>query len=147
MQNNNWNRHTQFIHFIFQVHNIINNLTAWICALRSQITKLMGPTWGPSGSCRPQTGPMLSPWTFLSGVPCLYNAWPLVYKATLWRKRGGQYLPHNNRFINYYNLHWFWSKQNCTSEITYLNIRSNSKPQYVIPNCKLESKSESYIFS
>ena len=27
----------------------------------------MGPTWGPPGSCRPQMGPMLAPWTLLSG--------------------------------------------------------------------------------
>ena len=26
----------------------------------------MGPTWGPPGSCRPQMGPMLAPWTVLS---------------------------------------------------------------------------------
>ena len=32
-----------------------------------QITKFMGPTWGPPGSCRPQMGPMLAPWTLLSG--------------------------------------------------------------------------------
>ena len=32
---------------------------------RSQITKFMGPTWGPPGSCRPQIGPMLAPWTLL----------------------------------------------------------------------------------
>ena len=34
----------------------------------SQITKFMGPTWGPPGSCRPQIGPMLAPWTLLSGM-------------------------------------------------------------------------------
>ena len=34
----------------------------------SQITKFMGPTWGPPGSCRPQMGPMLAPWTLLSGI-------------------------------------------------------------------------------
>ena len=28
-------------------------------------------SWGPSGSCRPQVGPMLAPWTLLSGYPCL----------------------------------------------------------------------------
>ena len=28
----------------------------------------MGPTWGPHGSCRPQIGPMLVPWTLLSGM-------------------------------------------------------------------------------
>ena len=34
----------------------------------SQIAKFMVPTWGPPGSCRPQLGPMLAPWTLLSGV-------------------------------------------------------------------------------
>ena len=33
-----------------------------------QITKFMGPTWGPPGSCRPQMGPMLAQWTLLSGL-------------------------------------------------------------------------------
>ena len=33
----------------------------------TQIAKFMGPTWAPSGSCRPQMGPMLAPWTLLSG--------------------------------------------------------------------------------
>ena len=32
-----------------------------------QTAKFMEPTWGPSGSCRPQIGPMLAPWTLLSG--------------------------------------------------------------------------------
>ena len=30
------------------------------------IAMLMGPTWGPPGTCRPQLGPMLAPWTLLS---------------------------------------------------------------------------------
>ena len=34
----------------------------------SQIAKFMGPTWGPPGSSRHQMGPMLVPWTLLSGV-------------------------------------------------------------------------------
>ena len=34
----------------------------------SQIAKFMGPAWGPLGSYRPQMGPMLAPWTWLSGV-------------------------------------------------------------------------------
>ena len=32
----------------------------------TQIAKFIGPTWGPPGSCRPQMGPMLAPWS-LSG--------------------------------------------------------------------------------
>ena len=31
------------------------------------ITRFMGPTWGPSGTDRTQVGPMLAPWTLLSG--------------------------------------------------------------------------------
>ena len=36
-------------------------------AKATQIAKFIGPTWGPHGSCRPQMGPMLGPWTLLSG--------------------------------------------------------------------------------
>ena len=36
-------------------------------ALPTLITRFMGPTWGPPGSCRPQMGPMLVPWILLSG--------------------------------------------------------------------------------
>ena len=32
----------------------------------TQIAKLMGSTWGPPGSCRPQIWPMLAPWTLQS---------------------------------------------------------------------------------
>ena len=42
-----------------ETHRHSSNLT--------QIAKFMGPTWGPTGSCRPQMGPMLAPWTLLSG--------------------------------------------------------------------------------
>ena len=31
------------------------------------ISRFMGPTWGPSGADRTQVGPMLAPWTLLSG--------------------------------------------------------------------------------
>ena len=39
----------------------------------TQIAQFMGPTWGPSGSCRPQVGPMLAPWTLLSGYFIKYS--------------------------------------------------------------------------
>ena len=35
--------------------------------ISAQIARFVGPTWGPPGSCRPQMGPMLAPWTLLSG--------------------------------------------------------------------------------
>ena len=36
--------------------------------MESQIARFMGSTWGLPGSCRPQVGPMLAPWTLLSGL-------------------------------------------------------------------------------
>ena len=40
------------------------------------MARIMGPTWGPPGSCRPQVGPMWAPQTLLSGkVPgqCVHS--------------------------------------------------------------------------
>ena len=39
-----------------------------IVIVYSLIARLMGPTWGPSGADRTQVGPMLAPWTLLSGL-------------------------------------------------------------------------------
>ena len=38
----------------------------------SQIARFMGPTWGPPGADRTQVGPMLAPWTLLSGFTKLW---------------------------------------------------------------------------
>ena len=43
-----------------------NKITLWHLIL-PQIAKFMGLTWGPPGSCRPRMGPMMAPWTLLSG--------------------------------------------------------------------------------
>ena len=50
----------QFYHLI-SLHAVIGRET-------SQITKFTGPTWGPSGRCRPQMGPMGPLWNLLSGM-------------------------------------------------------------------------------
>ena len=42
-----------------------SGLYVWIAP--TQIAKFMGPTCGPPGSCRPQMGPMLAPWTLPLG--------------------------------------------------------------------------------
>ena len=41
----------------------------------SQITKFMGPTWSPPETCRSQMGPMLAPWTLLSGFVCQHTSY------------------------------------------------------------------------
>ena len=57
---------------IYVYINELYELTGWVVIslplLTSQIAKFMGPTRGPPGSCRPQMGPMLAPWTLLLGM-------------------------------------------------------------------------------
>ena len=43
------------------------NRPRYITAI-SLIARFMGPTWGSSGADRTQMGPMLAPWTLLSGI-------------------------------------------------------------------------------
>ena len=58
----------------------------------SQIAKFMGPTWGPPGSCRPQMGPMLAPWTLLSGMPWVHiNLW-VSDKGLCGQGHGSEYI-------------------------------------------------------
>ena len=46
------------------------------------IARFMGPTWGPSGADRTQVGPMLAPWTLLSGLG--FPREDLCVLSTLW---------------------------------------------------------------
>ena len=55
-----------------------------VLLLGTQIAKFMGPTWGPPGSCRPQLGPMLAPWTLLSGYCLLsYLSFRITFPAMI----------------------------------------------------------------
>ena len=46
-------------------------------SLESLIARFMSPTWGPSGADRTQVGPMLAPWTLLSGIIMVpIRRWP-----------------------------------------------------------------------
>ena len=51
----------------------------------SILAKFMGPTWGPPGSCRPQMGPMLAPWTLLSGMAGVTHCGQCC--VAIWRQR------------------------------------------------------------
>ena len=62
-------RYEIFIHSPV-VDTLTQDMTHRICPL---IAKSMGPTWGPPGSCRPHMGPMLAPWTLLSGEHILWE--------------------------------------------------------------------------
>ena len=50
--------------------NAEHRLSTLLClAKQPLIARFMGPTWGPYGAGRTQVGPMLAPWTLLSGTP------------------------------------------------------------------------------
>ena len=58
----------------------------------SLIARFMGLTWGPSRADRTHVGPMLAPWTLLSGVfrlsfifwQCSSNSFMLILRWKLW---------------------------------------------------------------
>ena len=58
----------------------------------SLIVGFIGPTWGPPGSCRPQMGPMLAPWTLLSGIL------PVTDSSPDWPYNTVLFLPPSNTF-------------------------------------------------
>ena len=64
----------------------------------TQIARFMGQTWGPPGSCRPQMGPMLAPWTLLSGIPPVQNIvrqWRVTMISTYWFPETVKDIPHS----------------------------------------------------
>ena len=82
------------------------NFVLTVCCAISQIAKFMGPTWGPPGSCRPQMGPMLAPWTLLSGYLLmiefhLFNCSLLSFKvANIWKHFRPTNLTHWGRVLH-----------------------------------------------
>ena len=57
----------------------------------THIARFMGPTRGRPGSCRPQVGPMLAPWTSLSGKFLWYLRTPIACNLVKY--------PHINWFL------------------------------------------------
>ena len=81
----NWMVLNRFKHDIWSVFCMFHGIYCICCCCRDlcynsvrqthrgrssmpPITRFMGPTWGPSGADRTQVGPMLAPWTLLSGA-------------------------------------------------------------------------------
>ena len=69
-------------HWSCLIHSVVI-ITLSITAL---IARFMGPTWCPSGAGRTQVGPMLAPWTLLSGCRCFVHLDNLIFHVaqTLW---------------------------------------------------------------
>ena len=99
----------------------------------TQITRFMWPTWGPSGSCRSQMGPVLTPWTLLSGTT------------------GREQKPFNSLFWfrnpchhHWYHINYFVYSSNAPSSSAILacscntlhcitNLQINTLAEYICP--------------
>ena len=90
--------------------------------VNTQIAPFMGPTWGPPGSCPPQVGPMIAPWTLLSG-----------YFPMSW---------HTRVFMGSPNTSWV-AFQKCYGEQSNNNIWSRPCTEHMrgdLKHCKLFAK-------
>ena len=101
----------------------------------TQIARFMGPTWGPYGSCRSQMGPMLAPWTFLSGyLPHSHSCRSFPCCAAHGGCSGGQRgccVPHDDRCIEHpHELHRVWQNRNLMPR-TSLLAKLNHRTQYI----------------
>ena len=81
------------------------------CLFPPLITRLMGPTWGPSGADRTQVGPMLAPWALLSGSA--FSSWYMNQSANYiiaWKHRFN-YAATNGVVIRlqYHKRCWFYA--------------------------------------
>ena len=75
----------------------------------SLIATFMGPTWGPSGADRTQVGPMLAPWTLLSGI-VLQPSTPylLANKATASSDATSPSIPGTEIKFPLWLTYWDW---------------------------------------
>ena len=60
-------------------------LAEWDIYMPSQIVRIMGPIWVPPGADRTQVGPMLAPWTLLSGLGFYNCIWVRKYPVSVIR--------------------------------------------------------------
>ena len=63
-----WRAWTSMEWIFIRSHFVWGVLTPFGGFDSSLLTRFMGNTWGPSGAERTQVGPMLAPWTLLSGT-------------------------------------------------------------------------------
>ena len=77
--------------------------TAELTCVTSLIARFLGPTWGPSGAYRTQVGPMLPPWTLLSGMIRLLGSCVRIIFVKLSRQHDMCPL-HASCFVNHHHF-------------------------------------------
>ena len=93
-------------------------IEAWYATL---IARFMGPTWGPPGADRTQVGPMLTPWTLLSG----YHSDSLQHLQ--WQLNSGQH-----DYIHVYTDAYIMSCVITLGKLTLIQAQTNNYVHYKV---------------
>ena len=119
----------------------------------SLIARFMGPTWGPSGAARTQMGPMLAPWTLLSGVvwwfvPCFDNQnWPESHILSIIIS---SFLPFSRKITPVYLSYWLHVKRTDSASHNFVHA-TTAQLSRLVQNCHLiwscETKLQHYFLN
>ena len=89
----------------------------------------MGPTWGQPGYCLPQVGPMLAPWTLLSGFVCRTSSTPSTSKSPNVVIVADVLVPDSHQAVCKDNLDlavfYMYDHRNAISQYTYRSTALN----------------------
>ena len=90
----------------------------WVCSIAgiALIARFIGPTWGPSGADRTQVGPMLAPWTLLSGRVKLTPQGIALYEQ------------HQRDHIESLLTHWSRVTHLCLNKLTIVGSDNGLSP-------------------
>ena len=94
-------------------------------------SKVHGSTWGPPGSRRPQMGPMLAPWTLLSGLVTrkgFYEAIQRTCQPKSW----------SALLRNYWYRYFMWA---CPAMVSESTTESVIMPNIGLNTCLLPERS------
>ena len=106
-----------------------SSIQIWLLLFTALIPRCMGPTEGPSGAHRSQVGPMLAPWTLLSGwESSLLNSFWLTHPCA-WFHGKHHYLLH----ISFISARC----QRCAITTTSLKYHRDSKIYHIFHNMDL----------
>ena len=94
------------------------------CWIPTLIARFMGPTWGPHGADRTQVGPILAPWTLLSGQSQRWS--PVAIAVTSLERHGVSNHRHFHCLSN--GLFTLTSMSSCTAQSSLTMVRIMTRP-------------------
>ena len=97
----------------------------------SLIVRFIGPTWGPSWADRTQMGPMLAPWTLLSGVFFINNFCLIIHAnkgvSLQWYHKELDGISSQQRLHCLFNC-WFRSRSKKTAKLYVTGFCEGNSP-------------------